>query len=207
MSLSDSLNAGLAQLKCVLDVGQQQQLLDYLALLARWNRAYNLTAVRDPARMMPLHLLDSLSIRPFLDGERVLDVGTGAGLPGIPLAVAEPRRQFVLLDSNGKKTRFVLQAVTTLGLQNVEVVQSRVEHYKSDSLFDTIMSRAFATLADFIQGCSHLLAPQGQLLAMKGKHPADELASLPDGWQCAAEHELVVPGVEAERRLLKIIRI
>ena len=207
MSFSHTLQTGLAQLDCVLDAAQQQQLLDYLALLDKWNRAYNLTAVRDPLKMVPLHLLDSLSIRPYLQGQQVLDVGTGAGLPGIPLAVAEPDRQFVLLDSNGKKTRFVLQAAQALGLNNVEVVQSRIETYTAVQPFDSIMSRAFATLADFIQGCAHLLAPGGQLLAMKGKHPADELAALPAGWQCSAEHVLKVPGIEAERRLLKIIRI
>ncbi|MGD8514436.1 MAG: 16S rRNA (guanine(527)-N(7))-methyltransferase RsmG [Granulosicoccaceae bacterium] len=207
MSLSDSLQDGLAQLGCALGAAQQQQLLEYLALLDKWNRAYNLTAVRVPADMVPQHLLDSLSIRPYLYGEHVLDVGTGAGLPGIPLAVAEPDRQFVLLDSNGKKTRFVLQAAATLGLHNVEVVHGRIEGYEAAQPFDTIMSRAFATLADFINGCAHLLAPHGHLLAMKGKHPADELAQLPGGWQCMAEHELAVPGIAAERRVLEIFRI
>lgn len=209
MSLLAPLRSGLAHLGCVLDDAQQQQLLDYLALLDKWNHTYNLTAVRNPVDMLPQHLFDSLSIRPLLLGRRVLDVGSGAGLPGIPLAVAEPGRQFVLLDSNGKKTRFLFHVVTSLGLDNVDVVQGRVESFEALWPFDTIVSRAFASLADFINGCGRLLAADGQLLAMKGRHPAAELAELSGlapGWVVQAEHELQVPGVDAERRVLQIRR-
>jgi 16S rRNA (guanine527-N7)-methyltransferase len=200
------LQAGLEQLNCPLESSQQQQLLDFVALLDKWNRVYNLTAVRTPAGMLGQHILDSLSILPYLHGDCILDVGTGAGLPGIPLAIAQPGRSFLLLDSNSKKTRFMKQAVVELKLKNVVVVQARIEAFTSDQAFTSIVSRAFASMADFIYGCAHLCQPQTVLLAMKGKHPADEILTMPSTWQISAEHELQLPGVEGERRLLEIIQ-
>ncbi|MCW8903471.1 16S rRNA (guanine(527)-N(7))-methyltransferase RsmG, partial [Sedimenticola sp.] len=152
------LSEGLRIMAIDLSERRQQLLLDYLALLLKWNKAFNLTAIRDPGEMVPRQLLDSLSILNLVQGERVLDVGTGPGLPGIPLAVAQPDRQFVLIDSNGKKTRFVQQAVVALGLDNVQVVRTRVEAYQPDAGFDTITSRAFAALPKMVQLTRHLLA-------------------------------------------------
>ena len=163
------LRGGLVEMGLALDDAIVERLVDYLQLLIKWNKAYNLTAVRDPLEMVGRHLLDSLAINPWLRGERVLDVGTGAGLPGIPLAILNPRRQFTLLDSNGKKTRFVLQAASELGLSNVTVEHLRLERYHPAQPFDTITSRAFSALDEFVAGTRHLLAAGGALLAMKGK--------------------------------------
>jgi len=203
MSLASALAEGLETMQCALDGDQQSSLRGYVALLEKWNKVYNLTAVRDPAQMVPQHLLDALSIRPYLSGKRILDVGTGAGLPGIPLAIAEPEREFILLDSALKRTRFVTQAVGELGLKNVEVVQARIEDYQPEALFDTITSRAFTATEDFVAATEHLLADDGLLLAMKGKLPQQEINSLPNKWACEA-HKLDVPGVVGERHALLI---
>ena len=162
------------------DERQQFLLLDYLDLLLRWNRSYNLTAVRDPLQGVTRHLLDSLSIAPFLVGERFIDVGTGAGLPGVPLAVLYPQREFHLLDSNGKKTRFLFQVKTALGLDNMVVHQARLETFSAGRPFDAVLSRAFASLGDMFRDCHHLLAPQGVCLAMKGACSDEELQALFD---------------------------
>ena len=203
MSLASALAEGLETMQCVLDGDQQSSLLGYVSLLEKWNKVYNLTAVRDPAQMVPQHLLDALSIRPYLSGKRILDVGTGAGLPGIPLAIADPEREFVLLDSALKRTRFVTQAVGELGLKNVEVVQARIEDYQPEELFDTITSRAFTATEDFVSATGHLLVDNGLLVAMKGKLPQQEINSLPKQWACEA-HKLDVPGVIGERHALLI---
>ena len=203
MSLASALAQGLQTMQCALDGDQQSALLGYISLLEKWNKVYNLTAVRDPAPMVPQHLLDALSIRPYLFGKHILDVGTGAGLPGIPLALAEPEREFVLLDSAMKRTRFVTQAVGELGLKNVEVVQARIEDYQPKALFDTITSRAFTATGDFVAATGHLLVDGGQLLAMKGKIPEQEINSLPNQWSCEV-HKLVVPGVVGNRHVLLI---
>ena len=203
MSLTNALAEGLDAMQCALDTDQQSALLSYISLLKKWNKVYNLTAVRDPAEMVHQHLLDALSVRPYLSGQRILDVGTGAGLPGIPLAIAEPEKTFVLLDSALKRTRFVVQAVAELGLKNVEVVQTRIEDYQSDELFDTIISRAFTATEDFVAATGHLLKDQALLLAMKGKLPQQEINSLPSQWRCEA-HKLDVPGVIGERHALLI---
>jgi len=180
-------------------------LVDYVKLLHRWNAAYNLTAVRDPLEMVSRHLLDSLSVRPYLTGYRILDAGTGAGLPGIPLAVLEPERAFCLLDSNGKKIRFVQQAVMTLGLTNVNVVKARMESYLPAEKFATIVCRAVASSSDFLLATRHLLACPGRLLIMKGQRPdgaeLDGLEPRPDDIHV---HRLTVPYVRAERHLLDI---
>ncbi len=182
----------------------QAKLLQFVALLAKWNRAYNLTAVREPAAMLPRHLLDSLAVLPHLQGPRVLDVGSGAGLPGIPLALARPDLHFTLLDSNGKKTRFMTQAVTELGLANVSVVQSRVEDYQAPAPFDTVITRAFAAVAEVVAGTGRLCAPQGRLLLMKGAYPITELEALPSTYSLREAIRLQVPGLDAERHLLVI---
>lgn len=198
------LSAGLQCMAIRLSDQQQCLLVDFLGLLTKWNQAYNLTAIRDVNEMVSRQLLDSLSIVHLLEGTRILDVGTGPGLPGIPLAVARPECQFTLIDSNGKKTRFVQQAITTLGLKNVQVLQTRVEAYKTTDKFDTITSRAFAALPRIVQLTQHLLAENGQLLAMKGTIPRDEIAELEaSGYQIVVD-PLTVPGSDGERHALRV---
>lgn len=181
----------------------ESRLLQYLYLLEKWNRAYNLTAVRDPEQMVPRHLLDSLVVRPYIVGPRVLDVGTGAGLPGIPLALALPDLHFTLLDSNAKKTRFVTQAVHALGLANVTVVQTRTEKFQPAEKFDTLIARAYASIPDMLAATRHLCAPGGRWLAMKGVFPQEELAAIPAEFAAQAR-PLRVPGLEAARHVVII---
>ncbi len=204
--LAEGLAQGLERLELALDVGVQARLLAYLDLLAKWNRSYNLTAVRKPEQMLVRHLFDSLAICPYIRGPQILDVGTGAGLPGIPLALACPEHDFTLLDSNSKKTRFVTQALAELGLGNVTVVQSRVQTFEAAADFDTIVSRAYSTLAEFVRDVQPLLAADGILLAMKGVYPTTELAELAAPFKLAQNVELQVPGLDAKRNLLIIRR-
>lgn len=198
------LEAGLAELQLALPEPARQQLLQYVQLLNRWNRAFNLTSVRDPDQMVTRHLLDSLVALPWLMGERVADIGTGAGLPGIPLAVAAPERHFALLDSNGKKTRFVTQAVAELGLRNVEVVRSRAEQYHPEILFDCVISRAFASVGDLISQSGHLCRRGGRILAMKGVYPVAELDQIPGGFSVTEVAPLGVPGLDSERHMVVV---
>ncbi|GMR07875.1 MAG: 16S rRNA (guanine(527)-N(7))-methyltransferase RsmG [Gammaproteobacteria bacterium] len=179
-------------------------LVQFVLLLEKWNKTYNLTAVREPLQMVSRHLLDSLVVLPYLQGERIIDVGCGAGLPGIPLALASPDRQFVLLDSNSKKTRFVLQAVAELGLANVAVVQCRIEAYSPDKAFDTVIARAFSSPGDLIPLTQHLLAAGGNILAMQGKLTDEKKIQLPNSCEIKEIVELSVPGLDAERHLLWI---
>lgn len=204
--LSEKLSKGLSQLNLTkpLDDKQQNTLIKYVELLNKWNKTYNLTAVRKPEQMVTRHLLDSLSICPYLRGKSILDVGTGAGLPGIPLAVVFPERQFTLLDSNNKKTRFVVQAVSELELPNVDVVQSRVEDFESEQLFDTIISRAYSAIGEMVEQTSHLLAIDGVFLAMKGANPIAEIDILPSSYVVEESRVIKVPGLEEERHLLEI---
>lgn len=180
--------------------------MSYVHLLDKWNKVYNLTAVRDPHEMVVRHLLDSLSVLPYLQGERVLDVGTGAGLPGIPLAIVCPAREFVLLDSNNKKTRFVQQAISELGLANVIVVQSRVEDFHAPlhptGAFDVVLSRAFASITDMLLSCAQHAAPDGILLAMKGANPVNELIRISQGYTVEGIHRLQIPGLHEERHVV-----
>jgi len=201
---AELLAEGIAELGLEIDNTRQQAMLRYLELLERWNRAYNLTAVRELPEMVVRHLLDSLSISPYLTGQRILDVGTGAGLPGIPLALVHEEKTFVLLDSNGKKCRFVRQAVLELGLKNVEVVQSRVEHYRPDEPFDTIVTRAFAPLSDILARIGHLCHHGTRLLAMKSGEPEDEIAAAAVAPERLRRHRLHIPFSGVERSLLEI---
>src|SRR5579859_6060989 len=187
------LERGIAALGVQLPAGAVERLLDYQALLARWNATYNLTAIRDPAEMVSRHLLDSLAILPYIQGETLADLGTGPGLPGIPLAIAAPGRQILLVDSNGKKVRFLREAIRALKLEGVRAVQSRVEEVEGP--FDCITARAFASLADMLAWGGHLLAPGGVWLAMKGKSPEDELADVPPAFAVRGIHALAVPGL------------
>lgn len=180
-------------------------LLDYQALLQRWNGAYNLTAVRDAPGMITRHLVDSLAIAPFVTGTSLADLGTGPGLPGIPLALIAPERQCLLVDSNGKKVRFLREAIRSLGLTGrVVATQQRVEDV--DGTYDCITARAFASMADMLGWGGHLLAPGGIWLAMKGRHPAEELEAMPPGFRVEAIHLLQVPGLDAERHLVIVRR-
>jgi 16S rRNA (guanine527-N7)-methyltransferase len=199
------LRNGCAALGLALESGQEALLLGYLELLRKWNSAYNLTAVRDPAQMITRHLLDSLAMSSYLRGENVIDVGTGAGLPGIPLAILYPQRNFSLLDSNGKKTRFLFQVKTALRLDNMQVHHGRVESFRPSEPFDAVTSRAFASLADMVAGCSHLLADNGRFFAMKGIYPEQELAALDSVCEVIAVHPLAVPGLSEQRHLVELM--
>ncbi|MGB1090947.1 MAG: 16S rRNA (guanine(527)-N(7))-methyltransferase RsmG [Oceanobacter sp.] len=198
------LSQGASDMGVNLSDSETGQLMSYLSMLIKWNKAYNLTAIRDPEKMISLHLLDSLIVHRHLSGQRVLDVGTGPGLPGIVLAIMNPEHQFTLLDSNGKKTRFLFQVVTSLGLKNVTIVNDRVEAFRPDSPFDTITSRAFASLLDMVNWCHHLLSAEGEFLAMKGQYPKQEIDDLPPGFKVLNSTPLFVPGVDGDRHLLRI---
>jgi 16S rRNA (guanine527-N7)-methyltransferase len=200
--LTALLQQGCDDLEVSVDLGQQQRLLDYIALLAKWNKAYNLTAIRDEAQMVTRHLLDSLAIAPFLTGQRLIDVGTGAGLPGVPLAILFPEKEFHLLDSNGKKTRFLFQVKTALGLDNMVVHQARVETFRVTQLYEVVLSRAFASLQDMVQGCRHLVTPGGCFLAMKGVLSTEELESVSQEYPQSAVYPLRVPGLDGQRHLV-----
>ncbi|GLQ48535.1 ribosomal RNA small subunit methyltransferase G [Dyella lipolytica] len=202
-ALQTQLEQGIDALGLRLPADAVPRLLDYLALLERWNAAYNLTAVRDPAQMVTRHLLDALAIFPYVQGDTLADLGTGPGLPGIPIAIAAPGRQVLLVDSNGKKVRFLREAIRALKLEGVRAVQSRVEDVEGQ--FDCITARAFASLADMLAWGGHLLAPQGIWLAMKGKTPDDELPGVPPAFAVRAIHALQVPGLEASERHLVVL--
>lgn len=183
---------------------QQQQLLQLVALLDKWNKAYNLTSVRDPQQMLSRHIVDSLVVLPHLQGKRFIDVGTGPGLPGLPLAIVCPDREFVLLDSLGKRIRFIRQVCHELGLKNVKAVQSRVEDYQDPTKFDGVISRAFASLSDMLTWCAHLPSAEGAFYALKGIYPEAEIAALPANYTVTDVIPLKVPDVAAERHLLII---
>jgi 16S rRNA (guanine527-N7)-methyltransferase len=182
------------------------RLLDYLALLERWNKTYNLTAIRDPREMVAKHLLDSLAMHPYVGAGPLADLGTGPGLPGIPLAIALPALSVALVESNGKKARFLREAVRNLGLDNARVIESRAEAVAEPGAYQTITARALDRLAGIVAVGGHLLAPGGRLLALKGARPDEEIAQLPPGWSLAEVHRLAVPGLAAERHLVVVTR-
>lgn len=202
--LGGLLSSGLSALGLETSSAREQKLLDYLALMRRWNRVYNLTAVRDTETMIGRHLIDSLAVAPYLRGERFLDVGSGAGLPGIPLAIWFPERRFALLDSNGRKTRFLVQAKIELGLANVEVIQARVQDVQIVGGYDGILSRAFSSLADLVNAAGHLLAPEGTIYAFKGMRPEAELCTLPKPYRVRALWPLAIPGANTDRHLVEL---
>lgn len=205
--VADALAEGLDRLGVEASDAAVAKTAEFATLLDRWNKTYNLTSVREIARFVPLHLLDSLALLPYLHAGTLLDVGSGAGLPGIPLAVMRPDMQVTLLDSNSKKSAFQQQAVIELGLGNVEVVSRRVEQFRPPAGYAQIVSRAFSELADFVGLTGHLLAPGGRWLAMKGLYPGQEIGRLPQDVVVEAVHKLVVPGVDGDRHLVVIKRV
>lgn len=207
-ALTRTLAQGVAALQLDLSERQIDLLMDYLALLSKWNAVYNLTAVRDPAQMVTQHVLDSLAaVAAFDRVKNVLDVGAGGGLPGIVLAIARPEMQVAMIDTVHKKTAFLTQVKSELGLPNVTVHTARVEQLQAAQPFEVITSRAFAELADFINWSGHLLAPGGRFIAMKGVNPEHELSRLPAGWVVQEVRALTVPGLQAQRHLIFIERI
>ena len=204
--LKRQLVQGLEQIELILSDHAIDQLMHYLTLLQKWNKVYNLTAIRDPQEMLVKHLLDSLAVVPFISGERLIDVGTGGGLPGIPLAICYPQRQVDLLDSNSKKTRFLIQAKAELALQNTKVLHSRVEQYQPDTLYDGVISRAFASLEDMLVWTHHLLAQDGHWWAMKAQIDYDDYSNRPVLVSIRNIIDLQVPGLNAERMLIKASR-
>ena len=206
MFVSVSLDEGAAQLGLELTDAQRRALLAHLDLLDEWNSRFNLTAIRDREQQITKHVLDSLSVRPWLRGTRIADVGSGAGFPGIPLAIVEPSRRFALIESTGKKCRFLEAVRDALALENVDVVQGRAELQKPEPRFETVIARAVGPLADLVRYAGPLLASGGRLLAMKGRHPADELTRKLNGWKVVEVSRLTVPGLEEERHLLELSR-
>lgn len=204
MTLAPELDRGLAELGLTMEPAIQQKLLTYLALLGKWNQVYNLTAVREPQRMLSTHLLDSLAVLPYLPAGRIVDVGSGAGLPGIPIALARPNTPVTLLDSNHKKTSFLREAVLQLNLENVTVVCQRAEAFSPAEKFAVVISRAFSDLAEFLRLTRHLCAPGGKFLAMKGLLPYEELKQLPADSRLVNNQPLLVPGIEGQRHLLTL---
>jgi 16S rRNA (guanine527-N7)-methyltransferase len=204
VALREELASGLAALDIELSPPHGDALLGFIDLLIRWNRAYNLTGTSDPREILQRHLLDSLSILPFLQGDRVLDIGTGAGLPGVPLAICCPEREFHLLDSNGKKMRFLFEVKTRLRLSNLVLIHGRAEDYRYEQGFDTVLSRAVASLGDLVRLSAPLLGPTGCMLAMKGKLAASELAEVEPPYTVRSVQTLQVPGANAVRQIVCI---
>lgn len=201
-NLKQQLEKNCSALSFKLSLENQQKLLVYLEQLKKWNKTYNLTAITDPKKMLSHHIMDSVVVSPFILAERIADVGTGAGLPGIPLAILHPEKQFLLVDSNGKKVRFMRQVAHLLGLKNVVAKHSRVELLQEK--VDLVISRAFASLQDMISSTAHLLEKDGEFLAMKGKVPQQEMDKLGDNVEVINTREIEVPGLIAERCLVRI---
>jgi 16S rRNA (guanine527-N7)-methyltransferase len=202
----DLLASGAKQMGLELDSARVETLLRLVDELELGNGQFNLTAIRDRPGMLRKHVLDSLTLQPYLRGERLADVGTGAGFPGLVLAIVNPERRFTLIEATGKKARFVEQTAASLGCENVLVVNSRAETYRPFELFDTVVARALSSLADFVAYAGHLCVPGGRLLAMKGKRPDEEISALPKSFRVLAVHRLQVPGLIDERHLVELVR-
>jgi 16S rRNA (guanine527-N7)-methyltransferase len=200
------LQTAAAEFGLALDVTQCLALDKLLLELNDWNQRMNLTAIREPGQQLTKHLLDSLSIHPYLRGARIADIGTGAGFPGLPLALVNPDKQFVLVDSVNKKLRFVEHAANAMHLSNISVMHTRAQDYQPEQRFDCVISRAVGSIENFVNWCGHLCATGGRLLAMKGRYPEDEIKALPNGWKVAATHVLKVPGLDEQRHLVEICR-
>lgn len=206
-ALREKLDQLLSQTDLEVNDLQRSQLVGYVEMLNKWNKAYNLTSVRDPMEMMVKHILDSVIVSTHLQGKRFIDVGTGPGLPGIPLSIMNPESEFFLLDSLGKRIRFIKQVVHELGLKNVTPIQSRVEEFQPEEKFDGVLSRAFASMTDMVEWCHHLpKAQSGVFLALKGQHPRDEIDQLPEWCSVTDIKTLVVPELEGERHLVTLSR-
>ncbi|HEQ1859868.1 TPA: 16S rRNA (guanine(527)-N(7))-methyltransferase RsmG [Providencia alcalifaciens] len=206
MDLFSKLTKLLAKTDIQLTDKQKQQLVDYVGLLHKWNKAYNLTSVREPEQMLVRHIMDSIVVNGHLKGDKFIDVGTGPGLPGVPLAIVRPDAHFVLLDSLGKRIRFLKQVQHELGLTNIEPVQSRVEEYPVEDGFDGVISRAFASLNDMLSWCHHLPAREGRFYALKGVVRDEELAQLPEGFEVESITELKIPELDEQRHLVKLFK-
>ena len=202
--LHEILASGIEALALDIDSHQQAQLVEYVLLMDKWNKAYNLTSVRCPKQMMVKHILDSLAIMPHLPESNIIDVGTGPGLPGMPLAIAFPEKQFTLLDSLGKRERFMTQCAHSLKLQNVTPLQSRVEAHQPIKPYDIVLSRAFASLKDMLHWCEHLVDSEGLFLALKGQYPQDEIEEVSNHYQVMRTENLTVPNLVGERHLVWI---
>ncbi len=208
MTLTSKLENLIAKTSLQVSEQQVQLLIQYVELLHKWNKAYNLTSVRDPQDMLVKHIMDSLMVGEVIQGKTFIDVGTGPGLPGIPLAILYPERNFVLLDSLGKRITFLRQVVFQLKLANVQPVKSRVEEYQGETPFDGVLSRAFSSLNDMVSWCSHLITHEhGQFFALKGQYPADELADLPENISLVSSHEIKVPELVGERHVLSLKKL
>lgn len=204
--LAEQLDAYLAEINLAATDKQKKQLVDFVGMLHKWNKAYNLTSVRDPAQMLLRHIVDSLVVSPYLQGERFIDVGTGPGLPGIPLAIMNPDKQFVLLDSLGKRIRFQKQVQFELGIDNITSIESRVEAYQPELKFDGVLSRAFASIEDMLSWCHHLPSETGEFYALKGQLTPEEMALIPMEFEVKEIIELFVPTLEEQRHLVKLTK-
>ncbi len=202
--LEEILQSGCELLGLTPDTQQYERWLAYVALLQQWNQTFNLTAVRDPREMVTRHLLDSLSVASDVTGERLIDVGTGAGLPGVPLAILYPDKQIDLLDSNGKKTRFLFQVKTRLGLDNIAIHHHRVKDFRPQQGYDLVLSRAFASLHDMVTACGHLVGVDGRFLAMKGMLPTDEISAIGDLCKVLEVDPVTVPGLSEQRHIIML---
>ena len=204
--IEEELRQGLGELGLFATDQQLNLLLRYLLLLDKWNASFNLSGVVEINSMVSRHLLDSLAINVHLQGSVFVDIGSGAGLPGIPLAILNPENHFILVDSNGKKTRFLFQAKTELGLANIDVENCRIEHYQSTQQIDMVMCRAFSALGDVVSKSQHLLEKEGKFLAMKGRYPEEEIAALPNCFEISKTTKLQIPGNDSERHLIEIVK-
>ncbi|MFT4816600.1 MAG: 16S rRNA (guanine527-N7)-methyltransferase [Pseudohongiellaceae bacterium] len=204
--MREELQRGISSLSLNCNEEMLSSLLAYIDLLKKWNSAYNLLGGNESDSLVSRHILDSLSINPYLEGSLIADIGAGAGLPGIPLAILNPDKNFVLIDSNGKKTRFMFQAKIQLGLDNISIENCRIEHYQSIQQIDMVMCRAFSTLADALTMLQPIFSYECKLLAMKGLYPEDEIARLPDGFELSKSIKLDVPGSESQRHLIEVMR-